>query len=78
MVFVISVAVYEEPQKWRIGGEKHNIVKIFVDFLLKKCYIIVLDFLCWCSSTVEQLICNQQVGGSNPSTSSDRFRSLGR
>ena len=25
---------------------------------------------CWCGSTVEQLICNQQVGGSIPSTSS--------
>ena len=26
--------------------------------------------LCWCSTVVVQLICNQQVGGSNPSTSS--------
>ncbi len=26
--------------------------------------------ICWCGSTVEQLICNQQVGGSIPSTSS--------
>ena len=27
--------------------------------------------VCWCGSTVEQLICNQQVGGSIPSTSSN-------
>ena len=27
--------------------------------------------ICWCGSTVEQLICNQQVGGSIPSTSSN-------
>ena len=31
--------------------------------------------ICWCGSTVEQLICNQQVGGSIPSTSSN-FRSI--
>ena len=29
--------------------------------------------VCWCGSTVEQLICNQQVGGSIPSTSSKDF-----
>ena len=29
-----------------------------------------LHTICWCGSTVEQLICNQQVGGSIPSTSS--------
>ena len=29
------------------------------------------QFLRWCGSTVEQLICNQQVGGSIPSTSSN-------
>ena len=28
--------------------------------------------ICWCGSTVEQLICNQQVGGSIPSTSSNK------
>ena len=28
--------------------------------------------MCWCGSTVEQLICNQQVGGSIPSASSKK------
>ena len=33
---------------------------------------------CWCGSMAEQLICNQQVDGSTPFTSSDMFRrSLG-
>ena len=35
--------------------------------------MVCLDYVpctCWCGSTVEQLICNQQVGGSIPSTSS--------
>ena len=29
---------------------------------------------CWCGSTAEQLICNQQVDGSNPFTSSNSGR----
>ena len=33
------------------------------------------DTICWCGSTVEQLICNQQVGGSIPSTSSSSWKS---
>ena len=32
----------------------------------------LINKICWCGSTVEQLICNQQVGGSIPSTSSKK------
>ena len=44
----------------------------FVDFVV---FFRILKALLsrWRSSTVEQLICNQQVGGSSPSASSDRF-----
>ena len=33
-------------------------------------YMFTRCTISWCGSTVEQLICNQQVGGSIPSTSS--------
>lgn len=32
------------------------------------------DFFCWCGSVVEQLIRNQQVVGSIPTTSSNDYR----
>ena len=44
----------------------------FVDSVLFFCIFKALPS-CWRSSTAEQLICNQQVGGSSPSASSDRF-----
>ena len=34
---------------------------------------IFSNLISWCGSTVEQLICNQQVGGSIPSTSSKKI-----
>lgn len=40
-------------------------------YTIKKCKA----FLCWRSSVVEQLICNQQVVGSNPIASSKRKKS---
>ena len=35
------------------------------------CCLIRADNARWCGSMAEQLICNQQVGGSSPSTSSN-------
>ena len=39
---------------------------------------IKTNIICWCGSTVEQLICNQQVGGSIPSTSSNNLKQISR
>ncbi len=42
----------------------------------KPCYKLPVFFMCWSSSTVEQLICNQQVAGSIPISSSRSLSSF--
>ena len=46
-----------------------KILKKGVDKRVRFCYNIGRDW-CWCGSMAEQLICNQQVDGSTPFTSS--------
>ena len=59
--------------KW--GKSKEKSKKIAKKFLTNQNAYAIIQYVpryaaCWCGSMAEQLICNQQVDGSTPFTSS--------
>ena len=57
--------------KWLVIMKKFILfLKKNIDFLF---YLNIIKGFCWRSSMVEQLICNQQVAGSNPIASFTRY-----
>ena len=68
----LRVAIYKMCIMPRQLSRQSRRLKIFVSVVRfrPKAPIIHLIIICWCGSMAEQLICNQQVVGSTPITSS--------